>query len=179
MDNEEVTADDLHGAVKHWRARALLDRVARGAAPFDLLWGKEHRVQVADQAGELRVEDDVAQRAAVGGGDELDAAVGDRAGCARVGGEAQFVDDDRLRAMVDDGLEDDGGLPVPGIGAGAGLAGTVCAAGGAVTTYTISAVRCAGPTIRSQIEVASWSGSIPIEAAVPRRRESAWQAPRL
>ena len=47
--------------------------------------------------------------------DELDAPAGDRSGNSGVGGEPQFIDNDRFCPMIDDSLEDDRGLLGAGV----------------------------------------------------------------
>src|SRR5205807_1016357 len=111
----------LDRAVEDGRTGALEDVVPCDPPPFDLLRREHDRVQVADQAGEFRVEDHVTQRRPVRRRDQLDPPAGDGPGDPRVGGEAQFVDDDGVGPMVDDGLEDRPGLPVARLRRPAGL----------------------------------------------------------
>jgi hypothetical protein len=82
------------------RRGAALEHGLLRAAPARLLVGENHRLHAADQVGERRVLQQVLQRVAVGGGDQLHPALGDGARGERLLAGADLVDHHRLRHVV-------------------------------------------------------------------------------
>ena len=76
VDDDAVALHDLDDDVERRRRLALEHRLLRAAASR-LLVAERDRLDAADEVGERRVEHQVVERVAVGGADELDAALGD------------------------------------------------------------------------------------------------------
>ena len=104
---------DFHQRVEGRRGFAFEHGFA-GAAPARLFVGEGHGLDAADQVREGGVEHQVGERVAVRGGDQLDAALGDRAGGQGLQLGADFVDHDHLGHVVFDGFNHDGVLPLGG-----------------------------------------------------------------
>ena len=97
VDGELVLLLDLDDHVEGRRRLALEHRLLR-AAPARLLVGERDRLDAADEVRERRVLQQVLERVAVRGGDELHAALGDGARRERLCCGADLVDDDHLAA---------------------------------------------------------------------------------
>src|SRR3989304_381592 len=74
--------------------------------------GRPRRWRGAPEVGEGGVHDEFCRGVAVGGGDQLNAGLGDGAGGGRLEVGADLVDDDDLGHVVLDGLDHDGVLEV-------------------------------------------------------------------
>src|SRR5690606_27871627 len=109
VDGEAVPILDLDDyRERGWRL-ALQHRLL-GSPLAGLLIAQRHRLYPADEIGEGRVEHQVFQRVAVGGGHQLHASLGDGAGRQGLRLGADLVDHDDFRHVVFDGLDHDVGL---------------------------------------------------------------------
>ena len=95
---------DLDQHVEGRRGLALEDRLLCAAASR-LLVGERDRVDAAHKVGESRIHQQVFERIAVRGADQLHPALGDRAGGDRLQLAPDLVDDDRLGHVVLDRLD--------------------------------------------------------------------------
>ena len=104
MDGNALAVLDLDDHVERGRRLALEDALL-GAPATRLLVAEGHALDAADEVRQRRVQHEVVEVVAVGGADQLDATLGDR---ARGGGfelRADLVDDDDLRHVVLDRLD--------------------------------------------------------------------------
>ena len=104
VDREPVAILNLDQHVERRRRLALEHGLARAAAARFLI-GERHGGDAAHQVGEGRVHQQVLERLAVRGADQLHAALGDRARGQRFGLGADLVDHDDLRHVVLDRLD--------------------------------------------------------------------------
>ena len=82
VDGDPLAVLDLDDHVERRRRLALEDALL-GAPAARLLVAEGHALDAADEVGQGRVEHQVVEVVAVGGADQLDAALGDRAGGLR------------------------------------------------------------------------------------------------
>ena len=101
VDDHALPFLDFDEDVESGRGFALQNGLL-GAAAAGFLVGQGDGIDAADQVGERGVHEQVFERIAVGGADELDAAFGDRAGGDGLKLPADFIDDDGLRHVVFD-----------------------------------------------------------------------------
>ena len=99
VDGQAVPAVNFHHHIESRRPLAFQHALLR-AAVARLLVAQGNRLNAADEVGQGGVHNEVIQGVAVGGGDQLDAALGDGAGGGGLALGAHFVDDDDLRHMV-------------------------------------------------------------------------------
>ena len=106
VDRETVTRLDLDQHVEGGRGAPFEHRLL-GTAPARFLVRESDRFDAADQVAQGRVEQQVVERDAVRGADELDAALGD--GARRLGFEfaADLVNDDDFGVVILDRLDHD------------------------------------------------------------------------
>ena len=104
MDGEPIAVMDLDEDVERRRRLALEDGLL-GTTASGLFIRKGHGLDAAQQVVERRVDEQVFQRVAVRGRNELDAALGDGARRNRFELYANLVDDDDLRHVVLDRLD--------------------------------------------------------------------------
>ncbi len=95
---------DFDDHVERGRGLALQDALL-GSSPARLIVAQSHALDPADQVGQSRVQHEVVQVVAVGGSNELDAALGDGPGGGSLKLRPDLVDDDDLRHVVLDRLD--------------------------------------------------------------------------
>jgi hypothetical protein len=106
VDRHVAPVLDLDDDVERRRRLALEHRLL-GAASTRLFVAQRDALDPADQIRQRRIHHQVLERVAVGGRNELHAALGNRAGGRRFELGANLVDDDDLGHMVLDGLDHD------------------------------------------------------------------------
>ena len=104
MDGDPLAIDDLDDDVEGRRRLALEDALL-GPPPARLLVAEGDALDPADEVGQGRVEHQVVEVVAVRRADELDAALGDRAGGLGLELRPDLVDDDDLGHVVLDRLD--------------------------------------------------------------------------
>ena len=95
---------NLDEHVEGRRRFAFEHRLLRPTPPR-LFVGEGHGLDTAQQVVQRRVDEEVLQRVAVRGGDQLDTTLGDGARRDRFQLDADLVDHDHLRHVVLDGLD--------------------------------------------------------------------------
>ena len=114
VDRESIAVVDLDEHVERRRRLAFEHRLARAAAARFFV-GERDAADAADQVGERRVHQDVFERSAVRGADELHAAFRDGTRGQSLGFGPDLVDDDDFGHVIFHGLDHDRVL-VRGIG---------------------------------------------------------------
>ena len=104
VDRDPLAVLDLDDDVEGRRRLALEDALLR-PPPARLLVAEGHALDPADEVGQGRVEHQVVEVVAVGGADQLDAALGDRPRGLRLELGPDLVDDDDLGHVVLDRLD--------------------------------------------------------------------------
>ena len=104
MDGDLLTIENLDDDVERRRGLALQDALLRAAAP-GLLVAEGDGLDAADKVRQRRVQHQVVEVVAVGGADQLDAALGDRPGGLGLQLGPDLVDDDDLGHVVLDRLD--------------------------------------------------------------------------
>ena len=104
VDHDPLAVLDLHDDVEGRRRLTLQDALLR-SPPARLVVPEGHALDPADQVRERRVEHQVVEVVAVRGPDELDPALGDRAGGLGLQLGPDLVDDDDLGHVVLDRLD--------------------------------------------------------------------------
>src|SRR5579872_3916086 len=103
MHNQFLPALLLYDDIEGGRSFTLKNALLRMATPR-LLVTEGHGLDAADEIGERRVDQQVAERVTVSGGDKLHAKFGDGASGSRFQFGANFINNDDLGHMIFDGL---------------------------------------------------------------------------
>ena len=104
VDHDPLAVLDLDDHVEGRRSLSL-EHALLGPPPAGLLVAEGHALDPADEVGQGRVEHEVVEGVAVGGADQLDAALGDRPGGLGLELGPDLVDDDDLGHVVLDRLD--------------------------------------------------------------------------